>query len=317
MTPGRAAGRDGGAWNTAWDIARRAASRMRCADGRRPSPRRRPAGDPVLLLRAMERGPKSGRGPGHTDHRRPSDLRRAGQRGRMGQQGMFLLDAREGRRWSRACLPTISPRRDSSGETRCSTGRRWRGRDSGSGSRGWAVERLFDLIRIDHFRGFDACWTVPAGEPTAERGAWVDAPGEKLFEWLERELGTLPLIAEDLGVITPGVHALRERFGFPGMRILQFAFDAGEAGTLERRQPLPPPQPQPRLGGVHGHARQRHDPGLVRGQDPRGAGVHGQLCPAHGSRDRVAFHPHGLCLGVQRSPSSLCRMCWGWEPRRE
>ena len=95
-----------------------------------------------------------------------------------------------------------------------------------------AVERLFDVTRIDHFRGFDACWTVPAGDPTAERGAWVPSPGEKLFESLERELGKLPLIAEDLGVITPGVDRLRERFGLPGMRILQFAFDAGEAGTL-------------------------------------------------------------------------------------
>ncbi|MCX7037747.1 MAG: 4-alpha-glucanotransferase [Spirochaetes bacterium] len=95
-----------------------------------------------------------------------------------------------------------------------------------------AAERLFDFTRIDHFRGFDACWTVPAGEPTAELGRWVDSPGVKLFESLERELGPLPLIAEDLGVITPGVHALRERFGLPGMRILQFAFDAGEAGTL-------------------------------------------------------------------------------------
>ena len=95
-----------------------------------------------------------------------------------------------------------------------------------------AAERLFDLTRIDHFRGFDACWTVPAGETTAEHGIWVKAPGEKLLESLARELGPLPLIAEDLGVITPGVHALRERFGFPGMRILQFAFDAGEAGVL-------------------------------------------------------------------------------------
>jgi 4-alpha-glucanotransferase len=95
-----------------------------------------------------------------------------------------------------------------------------------------AAERLFDFTRIDHFRGFDACWTVPAGEPTAELGRWVDSPGVKLFESLERELGPLSLIAEDLGVITPGVHALRERFGLPGMRILQFAFDAGEAGIL-------------------------------------------------------------------------------------
>ncbi len=95
-----------------------------------------------------------------------------------------------------------------------------------------AAERLFDLTRIDHFRGFDACWTVPAGEPTAEGGAWVPAPGGRLFETLERELGRLPLIAEDLGVITPGVLALRDRFGLPGMRILQFAFDEGEAGSL-------------------------------------------------------------------------------------
>ncbi len=95
-----------------------------------------------------------------------------------------------------------------------------------------AAERLFDFTRIDHFRGFDACWTVPAGQPTAERGAWVPSPGARLFETLERELGRLPLIAEDLGVITAGVESLRERFGFPGMRILQFAFDAGEAGVL-------------------------------------------------------------------------------------
>jgi 4-alpha-glucanotransferase len=95
-----------------------------------------------------------------------------------------------------------------------------------------AAERLFDFTRIDHFRGFDACWTVPAGQPTAEHGAWVPSPGAKLFEALERELGKLPLIAEDLGVITPGVDRLRERFGLPGMRILQFAFDAGEAGAL-------------------------------------------------------------------------------------
>jgi 4-alpha-glucanotransferase len=92
--------------------------------------------------------------------------------------------------------------------------------------------RLFDLVRIDHFRGFEACWSVPAGERTAERGQWVNVPGVRLFEEMERELGTLPIIAEDLGVITPEVVALRERFGFPGMRILQFAFDRGESGRL-------------------------------------------------------------------------------------
>jgi len=95
-----------------------------------------------------------------------------------------------------------------------------------------AACRLFDLVRIDHFRGFEACWSVPAGEHTAERGRWVKVPGVRLFEAMEKELGALPIIAEDLGVITPEVVALRERFGFPGMRILQFAFDRGEAGRL-------------------------------------------------------------------------------------
>jgi 4-alpha-glucanotransferase len=92
--------------------------------------------------------------------------------------------------------------------------------------------RLFDLVRIDHFRGFEACWSVPAGERTAERGQWVKVPGVRLFEAMEKELGNLPIIAEDLGVITPEVDELRKRFGFPGMRILQFAFDKGEAGRL-------------------------------------------------------------------------------------
>ena len=95
-----------------------------------------------------------------------------------------------------------------------------------------AARKLFDVVRIDHFRGFEACWTVPAGERTAERGTWVKGPGPSLFETLEEQLGELPLIAEDLGVITPEVDALRTRFGFPGMRVLQFAFDSVEAGSL-------------------------------------------------------------------------------------
>ncbi len=95
-----------------------------------------------------------------------------------------------------------------------------------------AARKLFDFIRIDHFRGFQACWTVPAGESTAERGTWVKAPGASLFQALSKQLGELPLIAEDLGVITPEVNELRERFGFPGMRVLQFAFDSVEAGSL-------------------------------------------------------------------------------------
>jgi 4-alpha-glucanotransferase len=94
----------------------------------------------------------------------------------------------------------------------------------------WWIERVratlhtIDIVRIDHFRGFAACWEIPGGDKTAERGQWVNAPGRELFEAIRRALGQLPIIAEDLGVITPDVETLRDDFGFPGMRILQFSF---------------------------------------------------------------------------------------------
>lgn len=86
---------------------------------------------------------------------------------------------------------------------------------------------LFDLIRIDHFRGFEAYWEIPAEEETAINGKWVNAPGDALFERLHREFDPLPIVAEDLGLITPEVEALRKRHGIPGMAVLQFAFDGG------------------------------------------------------------------------------------------
>lgn len=82
----------------------------------------------------------------------------------------------------------------------------------------------FDIIRLDHFRGFEAYWEVAGDADTAEHGQWKPGPGAELFEALERELGLLPVIAEDLGLITPQVEALRDQFAFPGMSILQFAF---------------------------------------------------------------------------------------------
>ncbi|HEY9844900.1 MAG TPA: 4-alpha-glucanotransferase, partial [Candidatus Caenarcaniphilales bacterium] len=94
----------------------------------------------------------------------------------------------------------------------------------------WWVQRFqalldyVDLIRVDHFRGFQAYWQVKQGETTAMHGEWVEAPGTALFELIAQELGHLPILAEDLGVITPEVEALRDRFEFPGMKILQFAF---------------------------------------------------------------------------------------------
>lgn len=94
-----------------------------------------------------------------------------------------------------------------------------------------ATLKMVDILRIDHFRGFEAYWEVPAGEKTAINGKWIKSPGVDLFETIEEALGELPIIAEDLGVITPEVNALREQFGFPGMKVLQFAFDLGEAGA--------------------------------------------------------------------------------------
>lgn len=86
---------------------------------------------------------------------------------------------------------------------------------------------LFDFIRIDHFRGFESCWAIPYEAETAEQGTWVKSPGKQLFRALLDEFGELPLIAEDLGIITPAVEALRHKFGIPGMKVLQFAFDGG------------------------------------------------------------------------------------------
>ncbi len=87
-----------------------------------------------------------------------------------------------------------------------------------------AALRLYDLVRIDHFRGFAGYWEVPAGETTAVNGRWVQGPGAAFFEKVLEELGELPIIAEDLGEITPDVVELRNRFGLPGMKVLQFAF---------------------------------------------------------------------------------------------
>jgi 4-alpha-glucanotransferase len=99
----------------------------------------------------------------------------------------------------------------------------------------WWASRLsyllahVDVVRIDHFRGFEAYWEIPAGSHTAAPGRWVPGPGHHFFEALRRKLGSLPLVAEDLGLITPAVEALRDEFGLPGMRVLQFGFGADQA----------------------------------------------------------------------------------------
>jgi 4-alpha-glucanotransferase len=87
--------------------------------------------------------------------------------------------------------------------------------------------RFVDVMRVDHFRGFAAYWEIPASEPTAERGRWVRGPGQAFFDAVRGALGELPIIAEDLGVITPDVEQLRDHNGLPGMKVLQFAFAGG------------------------------------------------------------------------------------------
>jgi 4-alpha-glucanotransferase len=124
------------------------------------------------------------------------------------------------------------------------TGQRWGNplyrwnRMAKDGYRWWearlrATFRQVDIVRVDHFRGFVGYWEIPASEPTAVVGRWVKGPGTKFFRAMRKELGDLPIIAEDLGVITPPVVQLRERFDFPGMKILQFAFGgAQDSGFL-------------------------------------------------------------------------------------
>lgn len=98
----------------------------------------------------------------------------------------------------------------------------------------WWIKRMkfaletYDIVRIDHFRGFESYWAVPYGDHTARRGAWLQGPKEELFEVLEDELGKLPVIAEDLGYMTKEVYAFRENCGFPSMKVLQFAFNPDE-----------------------------------------------------------------------------------------
>ena len=97
----------------------------------------------------------------------------------------------------------------------------------------WWKERIrtqltqFDLLRIDHFRGLESYWEIPAAAETAVNGCWRQAPGHELFEALQEEFGRLPLVAEDLGIITPEVEALRDAHGLPGMKVLHFAFGGG------------------------------------------------------------------------------------------
>jgi 4-alpha-glucanotransferase len=131
------------------------------------------------------------------------------------------------------------------------TGQRWGNplydwdRMAKTGYRWWldrfkATLELVDTVRLDHFRGFAAYWRVPADEETAINGQWVPGPGRALFDAIDRELGHIPMIVEDLGEITPDVIVLREELGFPGMKVLQFAFGDDVHGTPRGENPYLP-----------------------------------------------------------------------------
>lgn len=118
------------------------------------------------------------------------------------------------------------------------TGQRWGNplydwEKSAADGYGWWLSRirndlkLYDVVRIDHFRGFEAHWEIPCSHRTAAHGRWVKGPGENFFAVVQQALGSLPLIAEDLGLITPEVEQLRDAFSLPGMKILQFAYGGG------------------------------------------------------------------------------------------
>ena len=102
-----------------------------------------------------------------------------------------------------------------------------------------AVLAQVDMVRLDHFRGFEAYWEVPAGATTAVNGRWVKGPGVALFQAVEARLGKLPIVAENLGVITPEVEAVRQQFGYPGMSVLQFAFGNDPQGPSFRPHNYP------------------------------------------------------------------------------
>ena len=106
------------------------------------------------------------------------------------------------------------------------------------------------MTRVDHFRGFVAAWVVPRDATTAVDGHWRRGPGAALFRAVERELGTLPIVVEDLGVITPPVHRLREELGYPGMRVLQFGFSGGASN---HNDPADYPERCVLYSGTHDH----------------------------------------------------------------
>jgi 4-alpha-glucanotransferase len=189
----------------------------------------------------------------------------------------------------------------------------------------WWVERLrrtlelVDLARLDHFRGFVAYWSVPAGAPDARGGTWRRGPGRELFDAARADLGELPLVAEDLGVITPAVERLRDELGLPGMHVLQFAFDGGPSNPHR-------PENHRELGVVYTGTHDNDtalgwwsslSPAARRATGLDAGEPHWSLIElALGSRARLAIVPVQDALGLgseaRMNTPGRARGNWGW-----
>lgn len=181
------------------------------------------------------------------------------------------------------------------------TGQRWgnplyRWNEIAQEGYAWWIDRfrilmgVVDVIRVDHFRGFAQYWAIPARNRTAENGTWMQGPGAELFTTLEKALGPLPVIAEDLGIITEDVTALREAFGYPGMKILQFAFGSGPDNAY-----LPHNYSSPRCVAYTGTHDNDTTAGWFRSLKPRRSGLRTKINPIYAHlRDYLRIEPRTI-----------------------
>ncbi len=182
----------------------------------------------------------------------------------------------------------------------------------------WWLRRMrvtlsrFDAVRLDHFIGFHRYWEVAASATTAKEGRFVPVPGDAFFDAAKKHLGGLPFVAEDLGIVTDEVCALRDRFSLPGMRVLEFAF-----GERQRQRLSSSPLPA-KCRRVYRHPRQRHHQGLVSRPVARQAAGEGAGAPLHGTKGKE-IHWDLIDSPPCRWPALHCfrsRTCWVSAPKR-
>ena len=262
---------------------------------------------------------------GHRADGRHAHLRRARQRRRVGAAAISsICDPTASRASSRACRPTTSARPASCGATRSTAGTAWRPTATRGGSSACGMTlALVDRVRLDHFRGFVASWQVPGDATTAMHGEWQPGAGRRALRGPRApRSGRLPIVAENLGFITPDVEALRVRHGLPGMAILQFAFGTDP----QARDFLPHNYTRDRVaytgthdndtilgwtrgGGrrQHAHGRRRRTRAALRRRLPR---------RRRGRRPALGGDPRRCSRRWPTRRSSRSRTCSAWAARR-